>query len=92
MLELAHIEPQHQVSEPTCGKGDIVAALKEFEPGLAAHDIGQNRAPSDVLSAKGHEVVFGDFLEHNGCHDRLVMNPPVEKGKDIEHVQYAYSL
>ncbi|MBX9912399.1 MAG: hypothetical protein K2Y25_00735 [Pseudomonadaceae bacterium] len=29
---------------------------------------------------------------HNSGYDRIVMNPPFSKGRDIEHVQHAYSL
>ena len=56
------------------------------------HAIEFNRSLSDILSAKGHEVEFADFLEHHECYDRIVMNPPFENGQDIEHVQHAYSL
>ena len=34
----------------------------------------------DVLEAKGHQVDRGDFMEHQGEYDRVVMNPPFEKG------------
>ena len=92
MLELADVEAQHSVLEPSCGKGDILDALKEECPGIELVAIEQNYTLSDVLSAKGHEVEFGDFLEHQGTYDRIVMNPPFEDGQDIEHIQHAYSL
>ena len=42
--------------------------------------------------AKGHSVERGDFLEHQGDYNRIIMNPPFDKGADIEHVRHAFSL
>ncbi len=90
ILERADIERHHRVLEPSCGKGDILDALKELHPGLSIHAVEQNRALQDVLAAKGHAVEFADFLEHQGTYDRIVMNPPFDA--DSEHVQHAYAL
>lgn len=92
MLELADIEPEHRVLEPSCGKGDILDAIKEACPDVSMHAIEFNRTLADVLSAKGHEVEYGDFLEHQGVYDRILMNPPFEHGADMTHIQHAYSL
>ena len=92
MLELAEVESKHRVLEPSCGKGDILDALKDECPGIELIAIERNHTLSDVLSAKGHEVDFGDFLEHQGTYDRIVMNPPFEDGQDIEHIRHAYAL
>ena len=92
MLERAEIADQHRVLEPSCGKGDILDAIQAEHFKAQVHAIEFNRSLSDVLSAKGYEVEFADFLEHHECYDRIVMNPPFENGQDIEHVQHAYSL
>jgi hypothetical protein len=92
MLELAAIESHHRVLEPSCGKGDILDALKESHQDIVLHAIEWNRTLSDVLSAKGHDVEYGDFLEHVGVYDRILMNPPFEQGADMAHIQHAYSL
>lgn len=92
MLELAEVKARHRVLEPSCGKGDILDALQEACPGIEHHAIEQNRTLADVLSAKGHEVEFGDFLDHYEKYDRIVMNPPFEAGQDMTHIQHAYSL
>jgi hypothetical protein len=92
MLELAEVETHHRVLEPSCGKGDILDALKEECDGIELIAIERNRTLEDVLSAKGHEVTFADFLEHAGSYDRVVMNPPFEELQDITHVKHAYSL
>lgn len=92
MLELAEVQGHHKVLEPSCGKGDILDALKEGCPGIELFAIERNYSLSDILSAKGHEVSFGDFLEHSGTYDRILQNPPFESGQDVEHIRHAYSL
>lgn len=92
ILELADIQSNHSVLEPSCGKGDLIDALKNQHPSATLHAIELNLTLSDVLSAKRHDVEFGDFLEHNRDYDRIVMNPPFENGADIQHIQHAYSL
>jgi 16S rRNA G1207 methylase RsmC len=76
--------------EPSCGKGDIVDATKTECPDASLHAIEMNRTLSDILSAKGHDVEFGDFLEHRGQYDRIVMNPPFEDGADMVHIRHAF--
>ncbi|MAT68155.1 MAG: hypothetical protein CMJ58_01385 [Planctomycetaceae bacterium] len=90
MLELAEIQPGHAVLEPSCGKGDIVAAIERVEPQAIVTAIERNRTLADILAAKGIEVEFQDFLEHSGSYDRIVMNPPFENRADIVHVRYAF--
>jgi predicted RNA methylase len=92
LLERADIGEQHRVLEPSCGKGDILDVLHAECTGCQVHAIEFNRSLSDILSVKGHEVEFADFLEHRDNYDRIVMNPPFENGQDIEHVRHAYDL
>jgi protein-L-isoaspartate O-methyltransferase len=92
MLEHSAIGPEHSVLEPSCGKGDIVDAIIAEHPDAKLHAIERNHTLAEVLFAKGHEVEFGDFLEHEGSYDRVVMNPPFESGADMEHIRHAYSL
>lgn len=92
MLELADVMAEHRVLEPSCGKGDILDALREECPGIELHAIERYRSLADVLAAKGHEVEFGDFMVHQARYDRIVMNPPFEKGQDMVHIQHAFSL
>ncbi|MAT70320.1 MAG: hypothetical protein CMJ58_12445 [Planctomycetaceae bacterium] len=90
MLELAAIEPGETVLEPSCGKGDIVLAVKQAHPQSPVTAIELNRTLADVLAAKDLAVEFADFLSHEGCYDRIVMNPPFENLADIDHVRHAY--
>lgn len=90
MLEYAAIEPSHTVLEPSCGKGDIVLAVRREVPQATITAIEQNRSLAGVLATKDIEAEFGDFLTHRGQYDRIVMNPPFEHGADIDHVQNAF--
>lgn len=90
MLEYAEIESGHSVLEPSCGKGDIVAAILNQDLEVQLTAIEQNRTLADILNAKNIDALFEDFLDHTGLYDRIVMNPPFEQGQDIEHVRHAY--
>jgi hypothetical protein len=94
MLERAAIEPTHRVLEPSCGKGDILDAVRGARPDVTLTAIEWNLTLQGVLTAKGYDeiVSFGDFLEHQGQYDRIVMNPPFENGQDMTHVRHAYDL
>jgi len=91
MLDLLELQNGQTLLEPSCGKGDLLDVLRETQVELQIHAIEQNWTLADVLTAKGYEVEFGDFLEHRGVYDRIVMNPPFEQSLDIEHVQHAFS-
>ncbi|MBW2647211.1 MAG: methyltransferase, partial [Deltaproteobacteria bacterium] len=90
MLDGANIEPGMDVLEPSAGKGDIADALKES--GVIPDVLEVSATLTDILKAKKHEVVGSDFLEHTKEYDRIVMNPPFEKGQDVDHVKHAYAL
>src|SRR5690606_5224314 len=78
---------------PSAGKGNIADAIKEAEPQADLDVIEINSRLRDILEAKGHNIVGYDFLEYNEAkYDRIVMNPPFEKGQDIDHVKHAYDL
>jgi phospholipid N-methyltransferase len=90
MLAAVDIQPGHEVLEPSAGKGDIVDQIKRAQPEANVKALEYNRTFGDVLGAKGHDVEFGDFMEHKGQYDRIVMNPPFENGADMQHVRHAY--
>jgi phage gp29-like protein len=92
MLDEAKIKKGHRVLEPSAGKGDILDAVKIQEPGADLRGIEVSGDLQKILQAKGHKIEHGDFLEHQGQYDRIVMNPPFENGQDIDHVCHAYRL
>ncbi len=90
MLDVAGIEPGHSVLEPSAGKGDILDAVREREPEAQTEAIEPVGDLRSIIEAKGHKLAANDFLSHKGQYDRIVMNPPFEKGADIDHVRHAY--
>lgn len=92
MLEKADIQPGMKVLEPSAGKGNIADAIKDKHPDADLEVVEYEGALRKVLEAKGHKLVGVDFLQHKDEYDRIVMNPPFEKGQDIDHVRHAYEL
>ena len=92
MLEAADIQEGMAVLEPSAGMGHIADAIRE-RTGVAADAVELSPSRRELLEAKGYELVGQDFLDlKEGSYDRIVMNPPFSHGRDIQHVQHAYSL
>ncbi len=92
MLELADIQSGDHILEPSAGKGDILDMIRLHYPENDVAAIERNGTLFDILEAKGHTVERADFLEHQGEYNRIIMNPPFEKGADIAHVRHAFGL
>lgn len=92
VIKAADIQEGHRVLEPSAGKGSLADAVRRQQPNAQIHTIEQNGDLYEILKAKGYQTERGDFLEHRGEYDRIVMNPPFENSQDIEHVRHAYDL
>ncbi|MCP1357404.1 LPD38 domain-containing protein [Aneurinibacillus migulanus] len=92
MVERADIQTGDKVLEPSAGKGNIADIIREHHPDNALDVVEYNNSLASFLEEKGHNVVGSDFLEHKGKYDKIIMNPPFEKGQDIDHVRHAYEL
>lgn len=95
------------ILEPSAGTGALaLAALERIHAGSKIWTVERVPALSAVLDiiAEGHpeqvaNLGTGDFLAYEDGQfsgpaefDRIVMNPPFERGQDMQHVQAAYSL
>ena len=92
MIEQADIYSSHTILEPSAGSGAIMDAVKPLCHSIQGVEI--QHSLSDILTSKGHTVHFGDFLNWMPLttkYDRIIMNPPFEKGQDMKHVQHAYN-
>jgi predicted RNA methylase len=92
LLELAQIEPDMYVLEPSAGSGAIAKQIRYTTDHIVCCEIDQSNC--DVLVNEGFTVASGDFLERNpiglmGNFDRVVMNPPFQRQQDILHVNHA---
>lgn len=91
LLEAAGIEPGMTVLEPSAGMGHIADAIRD-KAGVDPDVVELSGERRELLEAKGYPLVGKDFMEVQGDYDRIVMNPPFSKGRDIQHVQHAYEL
>ena len=94
MIQRADIRAGHSVLEPSAGSGAIMDAMKEHQPEAKIRGFECNSNLIELLSLKGHLANHQDFL--TSCpvlptYDRVLMNPPFEKGQDIEHVKHAFT-
>ncbi|MBN9400748.1 MAG: strawberry notch C-terminal domain-containing protein ['Candidatus Kapabacteria' thiocyanatum] len=96
MLDLADIQPGQRILEPSAGEGAIAEQIRARQPDAAVHVVEYDTLLSDVLLLKGFNVTTGDFLTYNRDRalqfDRIVMNPPFDRGIDIKHVYHAYRM
>lgn len=95
MVELAEIQPEHRILEPSAGTGNILRLLGNQTDKVAV-EINPNLTPGLLrLGLSGLRVHEGDFLVCNGNlgkFDRVLMNPPFENGSDIKHIQHAITF
>jgi hypothetical protein len=92
LLDEADIQEGHSILEPSAGIGSIAEAIRDLYPDNPLDVVELKPLLRDILELKGFTVAGWDFLEHTKKYDRIIMNPPFEKGQDIEHVQHAFSL
>lgn len=88
--------PHLRVLEPSAGEGAIVEALREsMEHSGASYELDMvelSHARVRVLRDKRFGTVFNeDFLEMkpDPIYDRILMNPPFDRGLDVDHVAHA---
>ncbi len=98
VVDLADIRSGHTVLEPSAGTGAIVKALRNTfgtTIDLTAVEIKANLAETVLRGAFRVPTHCKDFLECNGelgTFDRIVMNPPFERGSDIRHIEHALTF
>jgi hypothetical protein len=106
VVELAEIGPDDRVLEPSAGQGalaDLIPRGATRDEGAQLVCVEASALHCAILRAKGHRVIAGDFLdasladEHGGLlagyHvDRVVMNPPFDRGQWVRHVEHAAGM
>ncbi len=91
-VDAADIQPGMEVLEPSAGWGHIADHIRE-QIGVEPDVVELSGKRRELLEAKGYNLVGSDFMEFAGKqYDRIVMNPPFSDGRDIQHVQHAFSL
>lgn len=107
MVTIACINPGHMVLEPSAGLGHLADAVKRAQPHCVVHCIEIMPRLAEVLRLKEHAYLGSDFMADDwyiknptastpaaatGRYDRILMNPPFERGQDAEHVRRAFSF
>ena len=94
MLAAADMHDGQTVLEPSAGIGSICDRVKQAFPHTDLDAVELRDSLAKILVAKGHAVVGRDFTAWNGNgrqYDRVLMNPPFEKGADMAHVRQAFN-
>ena len=102
LVNFALVEPDHTVLEPSAGVGWLIDAVLNEAPRARVSYCEVNFYLLDVLRLKYSEkgnvhFITRDFEEldlneFRARFDRVIMNPPFERGRDIAHVLRAYDL
>lgn len=99
MIERAqHMAPNAtMILEPSAGDGAIATGLRTAFPGaqITVVEIDPKRA-AKLRAIDGITVIEGDFLQHTGAYELIVMNPPFSIESDkleyVAHIEHAYTL
>lgn len=88
-VEFAEIGPNDECLEPSAGTGGIA----DLMPIGRTTCVEVSDLRCEVLEAKGHRVVRGDFMQFSsGTFDRIVLNPPFDQGRWRAHVERAAEM
>lgn len=103
----ANMNERCRVLEPSAGTGNLIAAVSEAAKSdcasggfrtsfdLVAVEVNLNLAHALAAKFPQADIRRTDFLTCNGDlgkFDRIVMNPPFERGSDIEHIKHAMTF
>lgn len=98
LVDLANINAStKRILEPSAGKGDIADGIRRagFVGDIVCVEVIARLA--DICRAKGYNTLQGDILDttletnYLVQYDRIIMNPPFEKGQDMEHVTWCFN-
>lgn len=96
MIEGVDLRPGNRVLEPSAGEGNIAGMIRLHAPEAVLDVVEYAPLLADILTLKRFNVVGSDFLAYNTTsavkYDAVVMNPPFDKGVDIEHVYHAFKM
>jgi|SRR5690554_922957 len=90
-VELAELEIDMLVLEPSAGTGGLADIIQKYAPVQCVEISGLH---SRVLESKGHAVHKVDFLKWGTEHlfPRIVMNPPYSQGRWQAHIEHAATM
>lgn len=86
VIELACIEEDDSVCEPSAGKGRIASLLDNVDV------IELEEGNRKYLLENNYNLIHDDFMTFDESYDVFVANPPFSKQQDIDHVTHMISL
>lgn len=99
MVELAGIDQQHSILEPSAGRGALIDAVYRIFPAMATTNpihCFENMPSNIACLQKRKDLMFmgEDFLaiDPHQRYDRIIANPPFSKNQDIIHITKMYEV
>jgi predicted RNA methylase len=103
LVGMARIEAGNTILEPSAGTGSLIDAILKTHDDVRISYCEMNCFLLDILRAKyeggngisflGRDCFDVDTSRGENRFDRIIMNPPFERGQDVDHVFRAwYSL
>lgn len=94
VIKEAKLRTGMRVLEPSAGTGCLVLPALELVPNLDIHCVDiQGRFKTEIPSSRIARFIVRDFLalspDELGLFDRIIMNPPFDMQRDIDHVSHA---
>lgn len=93
LIDAADVQEGQLILEPSAGCGRIAQGIRDA--GALPLCVEPYLPLANLLKLKGFDVYpsqFEDAELTTKAYDRVIMNPPFEKGQDVDHVKRAYSL
>lgn len=94
MIDYACLDDEHFILEPSAGIGNILDRIKERGFKCTMEVVEQQWTLYQILKLKGYKGVCNSIFENNILerrYNRILMNPPFEKGQDIDHVLHCFN-
>lgn len=80
-----------RVLDSSAGKGDILLRVRHHHPHIQLVAAEWDAHLGKILQLRGIPVIASDALTVHEKFDHVLINPPFEKGRDIEHIRHAYT-
>ena len=86
-------DPPLRVLEPSAGSGSLVRFAAENGAVVTAIEVQQHLVAELQASGRCERVIHADFFDITpddiGLFDRIIMNPPFDSDRDVDHVAHA---
>ena len=96
MLKRSHLERGMRVLEPSAGNGNIADAINRQYSNIDLDVVEINYTLREILTLKGYNLIGDDIMQLSrsevGEFERVIMNPPFERGQDMDHVRKTYDM